>query len=393
MKFHAWVLLRLAVGFTGVLGLIACGASEPEQPNTTSPTTTCVEGPERNGPYNRVIVAGESSALGIIDPSVEYAATESTGLMAYTAVPSVERVHISMAASDDRGARWRYVGDVTVARSIMIDTTDNAVCGSSSCDGNLVHESPSLVVDPFDPDPSRRLKVFAHAYFFGRERQLQIGYLGLYTAADVEGPWTETKLFGWTSSSSLSTVQVEHDIANDPTLPELHDCVIVGEPAALVRAPGTIDLALSCARAVTDIRLLRSSDHGATWDHVGTILTAEDGRRMGATTNEITGADLFYANGAYHLIATPVGLVDFPHGRENGYRGCVVVSIDDIDTGRVARCDGAPVVEARYLGQPGQFVGACSADAGATACGMLIPVPDLTSAAPFQLFASGLPIP
>jgi hypothetical protein len=389
-----WSSLLAAVVIAVALGLVACGASDPEPTDTTTPQkTTCTEGPERNGPYNRVIVIGETSAQGIIDPSVEYAATESIGLMAYTAVPSVERVHISMAESDDKGASWHYLGDVTTAYSITITTTDKSVCDASSCDGTLVHESPSLVVDPFDPDPNRRLKVFAHAYFFGRERQFQIGYLGLYTAGGSAGPWTETKLFGWPSSSPLSTAQVEHDIASDPTLPQLRDCVIVGEPAALVRASGTIDLGLSCAGMKTDIRLLRSQDHGATWNSVGTLLTFEDARKLGASLDEITGGDLFYANDAYHLIATPVGLVDFPHGREKGYRGCVVVSIADLDAALVARCDGAPVVEARYLGQPGQFVGACSTDAGATAAGMLIPMPDLTSAVPFQLFASGLSIP
>jgi hypothetical protein len=372
-----------------------CGVSAPEQPSPTaaSGTTTCPLGPDRNGPYARVTVIGETGALGLIDPSVEYSAADGTGLMAYTAVPRVDRVHIALAASDDRGASWRFAGNVTDASPITIATTDSSVCGSDSCSGTLVHESPSLIVDPFDPDPNRRLKVFAHAYFFGRDRQFALGYLGLYTAAGVAGPWTETKLLGWPSASPISNADVAHDIARDPTLPQLRDCLIVGEPAALVRPPGTIDLALSCAGSKTDIRLLRSSDHGATWSHVGVLLSAEDGRKLGSATDEITGGDLFYANDAYHLIATPVGPVDFPHGRENGYRGCVVVSIADLDAGRVARCGDAPVVEARYLGHPGQFVGACSADAHATVAGMLIPVPDLASAEPFQLFASRLPLP
>jgi hypothetical protein len=69
------------------------------------------------------------------------------------------------------------------------------------------------------------------------------------------------------------------------------------------------------------------------------------------------------------------------------------VPVADLDAGQVARCGSAPVVEASYLGQPGQFVGACSADVGASASGMLIPVPDLSASEPFQLFASRSALP
>lgn len=165
-----------------------------------------------------------------------------------------------------------------------------------------------------------------------------------------------------------------------------------------MRAPGTIDLALACVRpndgsATIDIHLLRSIDHGATWAYVAPLLSADDALHLGASTRQINGADLFFANDGYHLIATPIGLVDFPDGRAEGYRGCVVVPISDLDAGEVTRCGSAPVIEASYLGRPGQFVGACSADVGASASGMLIPVPDLSASEPFQLYASGLSLP
>jgi hypothetical protein len=346
-----------------------------------------------------VIVAGEDDAFGYIDPSVEYPATASSGLMSYTAVPGFAQVHIAIAASDDAGASWQHVGNVTEARPITISTGDDDVCGSSSCDGTLVQESSSLIVDDFDPDPNRRLKVFAHSYFFGTERQLELGYIALYTAPGAEGPWTERPLLGWPSSSAVASPPVAHDISTDPMLQELRDCLIVGEPGALVRAPGTIDLALACVNAgggdgaTIDIRLLRSLDHGATWAYVATLLGSDDAQPLGASTRQINGADLFFADDAYHLIATPIGLVDFPDGPAEGYRGCVVVPIADLDAGEIARCDSAPVVEASYLGRPGQFVGACSAAAGASASGMLIPVPDLSAPEPFQLFASSLSLP
>lgn len=385
--------------------------AQAEGPNggTAGDASVCAEGPERNGPYERVTVAGDDSEMGLIDPSVEYAADARVGYMTYTAVPSPVQAHISIASSEDNGASWHYVGDVTPpAPPITITTTDDSVCGSSSCSGTFAQESSSLVIDPLDPDPDRLFKVFAHTYFYSLESpedeeatKFDLGYIALYTASSAKGPWEETALFGWPSSSPISNASVAYDIAVDPALSDLADCLIVGEPGAVVRPSGAIDLALSCVsvheggEATIDIRLLRSDDHGVTWTFVGSLLTPEDAQVLGAVSHQINGADLFFADGAYHLIATPIGLVSSGDQEWEGYRGCVVVAIDDLDAAQVSRCEGKPIVEASYLGQPGQFVGACSSDAGATASGMLIPVPDLTfsSSDIWQLFASGTPIP
>lgn len=396
-------------GRNGGSGGEAGGRGEGLHGGAGGDASACPEGPERNGPYKRVTVAGDTSEMGLIDPSVEYAADASVGFMTYTAVPSPVRAHIAIATSDDGGASWLYVADVTPpAPMITITTDDESVCGSSSCTGTFAQESSSLVVDPLDPDPERRFKVFAHTYFYSlntpedeEATKFELGYIALYTAPSAEGPWLETPLFGWPSSSPISNTDVAYDITVDPAISGLADCLIVGEPGAILRPSGTLDLALSCVsvhdtdEATIDIRLLRSEDHGTTWDVVGTLLTPEDARALGAVTGQINGGDLFLANDAYHLIATPIGLVRLGEQEFEGYRGCVVVAIDDLDAARVSRCEGKPIVEASYLGQPGQFVGACSTDAGATASGMLIPVPDLTFSSPdaWQLFASELPIP
>ncbi len=364
---------------------------------------SCTAAPVRNGPFTRLTVANAPRGMGINDPSVEYLEDQGMWLMAYTAVvPDPVHQHISLAASSDQGATWSYLGDVTpVSPEVKIETSDLAICGATTCTGTWGQESAALLCDAADPDPNRRFKVFAHAYYFDYigDRQMAIGYLALYTASQPTGPWTETKLFGWPSSSPISNQDVAYDITVAREL-GLADCVIVGEPAPLLRAPGTIDLALSCPKGTTDIRLLRSLDHGRTWTFVSTLLGADDGPKLGSESRDITGADLFYANGAYHLIASPFGTIRGPGGEPfSGYHGCVVVAIADMDQGRVARCNGVPLVEVSYLGLPGQFMGACSAAEGLTGSGVLLPIPDLSLIKPgedlppgtevWQLFGSG----
>src|SRR5262245_6713548 len=256
----------------------------------------CGHGPERDGPYTRFTVANDTSdAAGFIDPSVEYPVGAHFGLMTYTTGPDAAHVHIAIAASTDAAASWHYQAEVTHATPITIDTTDNSICGQAQCSGTLVDESSSLVIDPSDPDPARRLKVFAHEYFFGTDRQFLTGYLAMYTAAMPAGPWTRTKLFGWPSSSSLSTAGVQYNIHD---IPELAYWVIVAEPGALARTSGELDLALGCpvftpSGTTIDIRLVRSTDHAATWHYVSKLLAPDDGAALGAAHRQLNGADLF----------------------------------------------------------------------------------------------------
>jgi hypothetical protein len=173
----------------------------------------------------------------------------------------------------------------------------------------------------------------------------------MYTAA-ARGPWSETKLFGWSSESPISTEGVAYDINTDPRIPEMHDCFIVGEPGALLREPDVLELSLSCpvisgGGATIEVRLLRSLDHGVSWSFVATLLSPEDGMALGSTVPEINGSALLYANGGYHLIVTPTSNVDFPDGPGPGYRGCVVVPFLDIETGTIERCNGTPSSKSR----------------------------------------------
>jgi hypothetical protein len=382
---------------------LACSESSSNgaAPPGDASDAACPSGVQKNGPYSKVSIVGNAATKGAFDPSVAYRQGAASGLMTYTAVPDEAHVHIAIATSADAGESWQYAADVTQAMPITISATDDEVCGAATCDGFWVHESSSLVVDPSDPDETRRLKVFAHGYFFDSGgRDIALGHLAMFTAATPSGPWTETKLFGWPSSSPVSNEGVRYDIRSDPSLEELHDCFIVAEPGALFREPDTIDLTLSCVKvaaagATIEVRLLRSKDHGQSWSFVSTLLTPEDGLALGSTTPRANGSALLHANERYYVIMSPDGEVAFPGGVGSGYRGCVVVPIADIENGRVERCDGMPVIASAYLGEPMQFVGACSADVGASKSGMLVPVPDFSNPASieYRILAAGLPLP
>jgi hypothetical protein len=398
--------MRKLSGFAAAIVVVAC--SHPaETPDAVAFVDTgtdvggdsapCMVGPERDGPYAPLTITGETE--GVMDPSIAYPVGAAFGLLAYTEVPDAAHVHIAIAVSTDAGATWVRQGAVTQAQAITIATSDTTVCGTATCTGTLVQETPSVIVDATDPDPSRRIKVFVHEYFFNTGMNFELGYVALYTAATPAGPWTETKLFGWSSASSLSSSGVIYNIDTSPDLAELAHCLIVGEPGALVRATGTIDLALACPApapggATMDIRLVRSFDHGQTWHYVSKLLDGNDAIALGSTVPMIGGSDLFYAGGAYYLMVTPQAPVSYATGAQVGARGCVVTRFADFDAGTIARCGGTPVIAAAYRGNPGDFVGACTADAGATASGMLIPVPDVSVVPPtFHTFAAELGVP
>lgn len=403
---------RMRARLLAMFAMCGCGGGggdNPDAPSTIDAPTAdssgvdaaCPAGADHPGPYAaRITIEGDTAARGWIDPSIEYPDPADFGLMSYTTVPDEAHVHTAIAVSTDHGASWHYQGDVTASTPITIDSSDPAVCGATTCTGTWVHESSSLVLDPTDPDPARRLKVFVHSYFYGAMQWFRLGYMALYTAADPAGPWTETKLFGWDSPSSVSSTGVVYNVQTDPRLAGLNDCFVVAEPGANVRADGTLDLSLSCVRIIggqssIEVRLVRSTDHGATWSFVSTLLSPDDAIALGAAHPQINGSDLFYANGAYHLIVTPDGPVSAPGGGGDtfdGYRGCEVIAIDDLDAGTVARCNGAPVVEATYMGEPLRFTGACSAAVGDTVDGMLIPVPDFSTGDPYRVFGAGVPL-
>lgn len=126
-------------------------------------------------------IAGDPPAtFGVTDPYVWYPAGSSFGLMAYSAAPEpLGTVYTRVALSVDQGATWAFKAQANAATPLSVTTMDMSVCGATTCSGTLVHEVPTIIVDPFDPDLDRRIKLFVHSYLERPgKHHYNIGYIG-----------------------------------------------------------------------------------------------------------------------------------------------------------------------------------------------------------------------
>ncbi len=290
--------------------------------------------------------------MGIFDPSVVYPAGAPGGAMAYSAISAKDDIATRIALSSDGGQTWIYVAQANTPLALPNDL------------GRLISEVSSLVLDPLEPDPSRRWKLFTHRYLAkGTDLRYDIGHISLQVAAAPEGPWSlPVANVGWSGASTISSEGARF-LAQDA--PALTDCVAFTEPSALALPDGTLALALGCVSLTptSSIRvvLLRSTDHALTWSYAGLLVPATDapclGRTPGAT--RANAAELFAAGGKTWLSVSP----EHP---ALGYRGCAFVEVTELSTATLARDrHGAPAVTALLTTPSDQFAGACAYAEGA----------------------------
>jgi hypothetical protein len=385
--------MRAIIGLCVVCG--ACGGNSAGNPDAALHADARVDAVIPDAPFcpaistidvanaTEVIVAGDTPAAGIFDPSLVYPADAPGGAMAYSAVPDQQTIRTHVAVSADHGATWTFVAEANTPEATTLTTTNMMECPGGTCTGNLISEVSSLIYDADEPDAAKKWKLFAHRYLVGPNVALHYSYgtITLQTAAQPQGPWTAPqKLIGWNSPSAYSSTGV---VANATTLPgTTNDCLALTEPGALW-LPGAIDLAVGCAYldgATVKIRveLLRSTTHGASWASVGTLLRAEDAACSGLAPG-LNGADLYITGGTEYVVATP--------SNATGYLGCMTFAIDDPATGKVKRdAQGRAVVASELTA--GQFDGACTFADGAS--GTMLDVGFLQTARPFRIYRPGI---
>ncbi|MEO8552835.1 MAG: hypothetical protein ABI678_22810 [Kofleriaceae bacterium] len=328
-----------------------------------------------------VTIAGDTPSLGVFDPSIIYPADAPGGAMVYSAVPTQETIRTHLALSPDHGATWTYVAELNTPQAMTIASSE---CTGGACTGNLISEVASLIIDPAEPDPAKRWKLFAHRYLVGPNVALyyKLGTITLQTAAQPQGPWTAPqKLIGWNGPSAYSSTGVTLNVTTAGG--SASDCIALTEPAALV-LPTSIDLAVGGvspdgATLKIRIELLRSTDHGTSWSSAGTLLRADDAACSGLPPG-LNGADLFVANGTEYVSATP--------SDATGYRGCMVFALDPAD--HVQRDGQDRAIVARAFGA-NEFSGACTFADGADGYAMDIGL--FGDPRPFRMFRPGISAP
>lgn len=272
--------------FAILLGAVAsCGGGGGGNPDAADHTDALRDSAPSDAPFcpatqtldlasaTEVTIAGDAPARGVFDPSIIYPADAPGGAMAYSAVPTQETIRTHIALSPDHGATWTYVAEANAPEAMTIASSE---CTGGTCTGNLISEVTSLILDPAEPDPAKRWKLFAHRYLVGPNVALHyaIGTITLQTAAQPQGPWTAPqKLIGWNGSTIYSSTGVGLNITTAGGTAS--DCVALTEPGALV-TPGSIELAAGCVyfdgtAPRIRIELFRSLDHGTTWSSAGHV--------------------------------------------------------------------------------------------------------------------------
>ena len=340
-----------------------------------------------------ISVAGTPAVNGgLSDVALSYPAGAASGVMTYTAVaysPTAIALTTRIASSADHGTTWTYVADVNHVAATSLPVNDTTECPTGSCPGFIINEVSTVIEDPSDPVASRHWKVFTHRYFVSTQTgtpviKYQYGHIAMYTAPAPAGPWSAPQpVIGWPSAAPFSS-QGASELTT--AIPGMADCVVLTEPSAMISG-NQILLAVGCIALPVNIRieLLSSSDHGATFTRVGTLVTANDSTALGGTAPRVNAAHLFEAGGVPYVLASP--------GDSNGaYLGCALLQLD-AQHAILRNADGSPHV-VRYIEAPGQpQSGACAFAAGASATGFVMNIPTLTPAPLWRVYRTGIPAP
>lgn len=274
-----------------------------------------------------VSVGNETPGVGMGDPSLAML-DDGRGVLTYLqhgTTPSV-----ALAVTLDRGAVWSLLpGEIARSAPVVVEN-DAGLCGGA-CDGGL---TPVFNAVALFSDSATRL--FTNDFFSaaGLGDRPEWGYVAMYRAAP-DGGLTREKVFGWTSSSPISSEDAGL-LLN--TLPGLGMCRYFVQPSALAFRTGTgesLDLTLLCAsgtRGPFRTILLRSANRGTSWSLVNpNVLTSDElsclpaRQPYGAPVKQFAGAD-----GGRFISLTANDDAGAP-------RECLVARFVDVQTGALAR--------------------------------------------------------
>ncbi|MBT8143755.1 MAG: glycoside hydrolase [Gammaproteobacteria bacterium] len=401
MKYFHPLTISLGVAFSLAALLSACGSDTPP-PAPTPPPVASEPDPvvfhcSKDSTCPEILIAGDPHAesggspaffRGYGDPSLEYDPTSGVLWLAYSwldpgvvitgppAQPDL-LVRTHLARSFDNGTTFEFVRAIN--ETTLIDHPD------SSEQGWLIHEISTIALQPdgnwqtlwlqyFDPVGTRE----RYDFQFNRSDASSASSLG-----DTQQGWARTAL---TTPSFGATLRFDG-------IPEVAGCTVHTEPA-LFAHQGTLYLATHCLVMDSNGRrpdresivLLR--DNGGNYEFVGTLLAHGDYAGLGGEV--ITQPDLSVSrDGTILLTITPKNL-----GADPQHQGCVVLAVEDITGGRVARDSNNQPVRRAVITADGNGLGPglCTYDPTSNSGVMLVitTVADSPLDIEFSLRATGI---
>jgi Fibronectin type III domain len=200
----------------------------------------------------------------------------------------VQNVGIRRARSDAGESTLRLASITIAPEPATVTETDQRMlaCGALRCSGKWVYETPWVVEDRNDPDPTRRFKLFAYKYFLNPSQstpsERHLGAIVMWTASTLDAQW-----YGPASvlGSNLTPPELTPTNLVNVLQPDLAACTT----AALVGAAAeqeALELVLTCTyQSVSPVlsqqqkvMLLRTTDHAQTFQYVSTLLSQADAK-------------------------------------------------------------------------------------------------------------------
>lgn len=300
---------------------------------------------EDKNPPEPFRVSGMSEFTGFSDPTIAVADDGKKALLAFTAlhrpveVGGQARAEIRIAGSTlPACSRWKPAQGGFQSREEEIIGPDGATPVKK---GVWRAETPSLVYDP--GDPGREWKLFAYRYFWADDVPLARLYSMIIfaTASKDTMQWSREE---WIFSASRDAPPTPYSALIRAHLNDLHPALanvyFYARPSTAM-INGEIVMTLSAfikgRENVDRVVMIKSADHGRTWEYVGTPLMAADAAKIGKFT-KLGGATLLQHKGKLYLAAVL--------GDENtGGTGTHVLPFQDVSQGLLSRnAAGAPVV-------------------------------------------------
>lgn len=310
--------------------------------------------------YERINIIGENWEY---DPSVEYS-DDNTGWLAYSSAEEIKAglVETYLAKTNDEGKTWTKVNKINEARDVVLQEKSGLFSKAlKETQARLRHETPTLLYDPYDPDPEKRWKMFWIAGYLKLPSELgdynkntiwqyaQVFYK--YAGSpDQLAEAKEIRLFGskWLNNCFSEICRVKSNL--NQLHPDLADTTFYMEPGSLVK-DGIIYLTFTAAsiKRLQRTILISSKDHGETWYYTGE-LTNKDTLGKDVDKNYtpeqllLTSSALAEENGRQFLLVSPRN-----RGGQGRYNGVYIFEFDDITRGKLKRNNEGKLVVHKYL--------------------------------------------